>query len=333
MKFFKKIPPKIVFLLKLTTTIVLCVLIIWKVDWPNVWLSLKTTNVYWIIAAFSVMILSVFLSALKWKILLDIHSINFSLMQLFKFYFSGSFFNNFLPSTIGGDSYRIIKTFQNGKNKTGSYLAVFMDRLTGVFFLILMGVAGALIAFVNYGDKLSKYFLLSGTAILIILITGFVMIKFKGFELKKLLLKYIPFKMKGFFRAIEDYKGKNYHIFLITSISILFNLLLVFSRVFMLFSVNQSCTYLDLVIVVAASNIISLLPVTINGIGLKDATFVYLLAHYGVSYDPAVVVAVLVRALNIPLSLIGGIYYMIDKNSAEVKKIPEREFQTNQIYK
>jgi phenylacetate-CoA ligase len=327
MKIFKKVPKKIILVLKVIVTTALCLLIVWKVDWANIWSSLKTANLYWIIAAFLIMVFNVFLSAYKWKILLAVHNIIFSFSQLSKFYFIGSFINNFLPSTIGGDSYRVFKTFPDDKSKIGSYLAVIMDRVTGLFFLTLMGVIGALIAFINDGDKLSEYFLVSGVGILFILMLGFIIIKFKGLKLRKLTVRYLPEKIRNISKVIDDYKGESFNIFLIAFISILFNILLVFSRVLMLFSVNQSCSFLDVVIVIAASNIISLLPITINGLGLRDGTFVYLLTYYGVSYEPAVIVAVLIRVLNIPLSLIGGIYYLRDKQSVEKKGSSIEEIQ------
>lgn len=323
----KKISPKLFFVIKLIVTLVLCYVIIKNVDWANIWESLKNTNIYWITAAFILMILNVYVSAYKWKIHLDVHKINFSFNQLSKFYYIGAFFNNFLPTTVGGDGYRVYKTFQDDKSKAGPFVAVVMERVTGMIALIILGVIGAVIAYISDKDQLSEYLLLAGSGILLVLLVAVLAVKYKGEKLKELSLKYLPQKMNSLIERLTDYKGQTYNIFLIVLISVIFNLMLIASRIFLLFSVNETCTFFQMAIVLAGSNIIALIPISINGIGLRDGSFVYLLTYYGVSYDPSVLVAVLIRILNIPLSLIGGLYYLGNKSS-KIEKVTNKEFQS-----
>ena len=65
--------------------------------------SLKDFNLKWLPLIFLLIILSVVVSAFKWGILLKAQNETISIRNLFGYYMSGLFFNNFLPSSIGGD--------------------------------------------------------------------------------------------------------------------------------------------------------------------------------------------------------------------------------------
>ena len=143
----------ILFLLKLLITIGLCAVIFWKVDWRGTWNALQHTNLLILIVVFAGMILNVFISTLKWKILLSIHWIRFELSQLYKYYFTASFFNNFLPSTIGGDGYRIYKTFRNPASKAGAVTSVLVERVTGILALIFIGFIGGIVSYLQTGNE------------------------------------------------------------------------------------------------------------------------------------------------------------------------------------
>jgi glycosyltransferase 2 family protein len=80
---------------------------------------------------------------------LSIHRVPFEFRTLQKYYFIAMFFNNFLPSTIGGDSYRVIKTMHNPRSRSSAVIAVLMERLTGLAALLLLGYLGAIVEYLR----------------------------------------------------------------------------------------------------------------------------------------------------------------------------------------
>lgn len=309
------ISKKIYLVIKIIITIGLITFLLSKVNWDEVWVVLENASLLFLILTFALMVFSVYVSAYKWKILLEIHNIHFSFYKLSKYYYMGSFFNNFLPSTIGGDSYRIFKTFSDSYSKASPVMAVLMERISGMILLLIVGSIGALISFLMTKDMISYYVVLSGFVLffLVFLFMYLYIIK-KSFFLK-LFDKYAPKKIKKNIHPLRDFRGKKKEIIRVFYYSLIFNLILILSRLTLLYAVGSECNFYELSVVVMVSNIIALVPITINGLGLRDGIFIYLLQNYGVLYEPALIVMLLSRILTIPLSLIGGLYYLSDKKS------------------
>src|SRR5690606_18422664 len=92
-----------------------------------------------------ILIALVFVSAYKWRLLLSIHGVEYSTLRLSRYYFVALFFNNFLPTSIGGDGYRIYKTINNGRSKASAIIAVVMERVTGFGTLLALGAGAAVL--------------------------------------------------------------------------------------------------------------------------------------------------------------------------------------------
>ena len=82
-----------------------------------------------------IVLVNIVLSSLKWRILLLSDQINIPLSKLVVSYVIGSFFNVFLPSTIGGDSYRIYDIMRQSGQGVRTAASVFADRLSGFIAL------------------------------------------------------------------------------------------------------------------------------------------------------------------------------------------------------
>ena len=77
---------------------------------------------------------------------------------------------------------------------------------------------------------------------------------------------------------------------------------------------GEACSYFGLAIVVTISTLAGLLPISINGIGVTDSSFIYFIEKFGISYDPGLMIMILTRILLIPISLIGGLIYFREKH-------------------
>lgn len=321
----KKSNKKTIRLLKLIVTLALCGFILWKIDWKSLDDAAESINFILLMAVFFAMVLNVFLSTLKWKILLAIHGIQFRFSVLYKYYFTAAFFNNFLPSTIGGDGYRIFKTFRNPESKEGAVTTVIVERITGILALLLLGFVGSIVIFLRNGDVIARDVMFAGLIGIGIFLLCFPVVVLKADLFRKLAGKYLPGKIKKVVAHIQDYQHNLSKTMLVILLSLLFQSFLLVYRLLLIYAVGESIPIFSLAVVVAVSTVIALIPISINGIGLMDGSYIFLLVHYGVGYDQAVIVMLLIRLLQLPLSLVGGIFYQLDKSLLQVPDVQPEE--------
>jgi uncharacterized membrane protein YbhN (UPF0104 family) len=95
---------------KVFITVGLCAYLLFHANWDEVPGLLGKVGLPVATIVFIIMLLSITISTYKWDIILQVHKIFFKFNALHKIYFIATFFNNFLPTSIGGDGYRIYKT-------------------------------------------------------------------------------------------------------------------------------------------------------------------------------------------------------------------------------
>ena len=293
----------------------LCAVIIVKVNWHETWRALYQANWFMLIIVLIGMIVNVFTSTLKWKILLSIHKITINFSQLLKYYFTATFFNNFLPSTIGGDGYRILKTFNNSVSKAGAITSVFIERLTGIMALMIIGFLAGMIGYVKTGNDISRLVVIGGLVGIVLLIVLSLILKITKNPLKRLLRKIVPPKFSGVTEQLKEYNHQNQKIVQVILLSFLFQLSLLFYRLLLVYAVGASISIANLAVAIALSTFIALAPISINGLGLLDGSYIYLLTNFHVDYEQAFIVMILIRVLNVSLGLMGGVFYFFDKKT------------------
>jgi len=73
-------------------------------------------------------------------------------------------------------------------------------------------------------------------------------------------------------------------------------------------------------LIVPVITVIGLIPVTINGIGLREGAFVFIFTQMGVTASQSLILSLLYRLGIIILSLVGGVLYIIDDINNKVVK-------------
>ena len=306
---------KIFFLFKAAVTIALCAIIIWNINWKDLRDAFFNVNPILIAVVFGCMVLNIAISTIKWRILLSIHKIKFNFANLHKYYFTAVFFNNFLPTNIGGDGYRIYKTIKNESSRIGAVIAVLTERVTGILTLVFLGTLGA--SYLLFTDNDNGPFLrvILWISLAIILISCVCIIFLPKIAAKFSTNEKLPQKIKTFLLLIDDYRDEPLKTFQIVLVSIFFHIFTFFWMTILIKAIGSNFSVTKLAVTLMISNLAAVLPISINGIGLLDGSFVYVAGKFGMSYEHAVMVMGLNRALLIPLSLIGGLFYLKDKKA------------------
>lgn len=317
----KNIPPRLIFILKLFVTIFLFVIILRNVHWTAFFEALHRSNLILIAAVFGLLVANILLSAYKWKILLSIHGIYFEFKKLSRYYFTAFLFNNFFPTNIGGDGYRIYKTLKNPNSRAGAVTAILTERLSGILALLVIGFMAGMVGYIKDGDKFSQLLIALGAVGGLVVIFFLFLIFHDSYIPWILNLKFLPEKIKKVIAHIKDYRQFPSKMIQVILISILFHIIFILFRYLLILAVGADIPLYHLVTAVVLSTLVALIPISINGFGLMDGSFIFLLVTYGVVNEAAVVVMVLIRAMQIPVSLIGSLFYFLDKQTHSIKEM------------
>lgn len=289
-------------IIKLLVTLGFVAWIVFKVNWPEVGLYLIKIK-WWQIAIYiALVILGMLISAHKWRLLAAQKGLRFSLMESFKLYLTGTFINNFMPSFIGGDTYRAYEIGKLEKKYAEAASSVMMDRITG----FVGGSALALIFALFNLENILKSKLLMGLYILLIL--SFVFDIFlarlrNSAYLKEKLGRWIPAKIKHFLRELGSYNNNSGILTKATIWGAIFAFVGVAIPNYILFwSLGIHIGIMDYLSTIFIISIILVIPISINNIGLKEWAYITFFGIYGISSASVISVAILSRFLQMLLS-------------------------------
>ncbi len=267
-----------------------------------------------LLLAFTMMLLGVSINAYKWQIMLKLHGVHFGFPKLYGYNFTAIFFNNFLPTSIGGDGYRIYKTFGNQRSNPSSVIAVVMGRLTGVIALLTIAYISSFIVYRSRGDEMSETLMNFGHgSVVLTLIAALLFVSLQGYQRLK------RWKNKPrLVRIVLEHGGDYLHqpassayVMLISFYYHVHNSMIFY--LLLRYGAGVDLSIAELFVVLALVNLVGMLPISINGLGVVDITFVFLLGVYGVDNDSALSVMLISRMLTILLSLIGAGVYISDR--------------------
>ncbi len=313
-------------MLKLAVTLALVGLIVFYADWGRFLDILKTANPLLVFCVFCLMVLCVSISAWKWQSLLRIHGAQFGFVKLHRWYFVAMFFNNFLPTSIGGDGYRVWRTLENSRSRTSAVLAVLVERLSGIASLLGLGLLGALIGWFIHGHRLSGFYLICGVAGLILAGIFLCWLFFNDGVKRLRQWPRLPEKARIVIEHLDDYAtDPGASIRAVVIISVVFHAVSLLWMSTLVRSVGDSIAVHDLALVAALISVVAVIPISINGIGVVDGSFIWLAGQFGVSYEAALGVMLLQRALLIPISLCGAWLYFRDGKDRRIRPAEEIE--------
>ena len=128
---------------KLSVSIILLVVLFAKVDTVQLRQTARLASVPWLIMAIAVFGASTIGAVWRWSLLLKAQHIEIPFRSLLGTLLIATYFNNFLPSNIGGDVIRIRDTGRHANSKTLATTVVLMDRILGLVALVFVAALGA----------------------------------------------------------------------------------------------------------------------------------------------------------------------------------------------
>lgn len=261
--------------------------------------NIKLLNWKYIPIIFLLLIANYVVSSIRWKSLLIYKGTeNVSVGFLTKLYFIGSFFNNFMPTSIGGDVYKIYALNKKIKDGAKAFSSTFMERFTGIVVLAFISAFG-LIDLIGYWS----------IGLFISMIVGF----FIGLKMLKILSKKIK-KLSKLYESLIAYKGHTKTIVWAIITSLVVQLISIFTQYFIFKSIGITLPIWYSLFVFPVITISGFFIPSLNGIGVQDALYIQLFASVGVGAEVAASASILYHLARLGVSLIGGVLYATSKN-------------------
>lgn len=302
--------------LKALVTVGLCAWLLARADWGRIGRALAEADHGQLLLVFVAMVLCVTISTWKWWVLLRIHGASFPFAALHRHYFVAMFFNNFLPTSIGGDGYRVYRTWRNPRSRTAAVLAVFMERLSGIVSLLLIGLAAAAASYYRSGNSLAGLVYHAGLAGLAVAVPLGLLLFHPRVQAWIVSRPRLPGVVRQLLSHLGDYRRDPARFGLVIAISLGFHVFSLGWMWLLIHALGQDFSIIDLAVISALLSLVAIVPLSINGIGLIDGSFIFLAGQFGLAFDPALAVMLIQRALLIPISVAGAWLYFRGRGQA-----------------
>jgi len=307
-------------LIKLGVTLGLLALLYRRIDVPKFAGRLGEIRWSWVGVFWLILLVNTAISTVKWRALLRADGIRLSYRTLFSSQLIGSFFNMFLPSTIGGDAYRIVDVSQRSARTANTVASVIADRLSGFLALALYG----LILFPVFRSRYNpdpRLFLLPATAF-----AGLMVVVLALWE--QALLRRIAGWLPQRFRAklekpldallasMRVYGSQPRVMLTMALISFMFQ----FFAILAVYSISRAAglaiPLLPFGFFVPFITLMEMIPISIFGIGLRDVGYVWFMHSVAHSSDDAAAMSLLYVAATVIYVSLGGLLYLAKRESS-----------------
>lgn len=301
---------------KLVFSIGLIYWILGRADVEEIMGAVQHANLPLLLCAFCMNFVGYALSVSRWQILLKVQGIQASRFYLLKSFMVSFFFNNLLPSTFGGDAIRAYDSWKIGQCKAKAVVSVFADRFLGLVALTILVWGGLTLSWELTAELPLFPLWIVGSTI------GAVGLCWLVFSPKKESGGAFPATGPKFLEQAFRFIQKVFEAFLVfkdqkktlakalgISLALQVNVIVYYFLVAQ--SLNFEIPLHSFFFFIPVVLFMMMIPVTINGIGIRENAFAYFLGMFGVSISEALAFAWLTYAFILIQGLLGGIVYMV----------------------
>lgn len=316
--------------LQLLLSLVLLALLLNSVGIGEVVDTLTEVRWAWYLPAFLLFLANIVIRAYRWYILLNSLNDRPSFGLLLYLYFVGFFANNFIPSGFGGDVVKVVSLRQRYGHGAEALSSVMMDRITG-----LMGSAIIALAALAWNSLEHVTSVELPTALWLLIAAISVGIPLSFFVLRwsnpiKWLTRFFPRvsslpkfdKFEQLVDTVRRYPLPALLLSLLTSIPFTLSLVFLQYCIARAFGVELPLAVFGLFVPIVA--LANALPITFNGLGVREGAYVFLFGAVDVPAGTAVAMSLSFYFLRFAAGLIGGILYAVS-SLAQMLRSPHAE--------
>ncbi|MCB9496870.1 MAG: flippase-like domain-containing protein [Fibrobacteria bacterium] len=264
--------------LQVVVTIALVAWVLSRNDAPAVLDHLRAVELRWLAAAAGMMAVSVLLGAWQWERLLVVQGVRASARRLLRAYSLGMFLNFVLPTGVGGDFVRAVAVQRDTKSGARGVAATLLDRFVGLFTLAFFAFAASLLLVAGDHDPLfERMALLTGLVSL-----GFCVVAAILFS-RRFLGWFAPLTrwvgegrllstardLRG---AFLEYRTNPGPVLQVVGLSLVVQFQRIVVHAFCAQALGLSIEFAWFLLFVPIVSLVSILPVSVGGWGLREGT-------------------------------------------------------------
>jgi uncharacterized membrane protein YbhN (UPF0104 family) len=303
--------------IKLAVSVALLAWLFSRVDMGALWATARRALPGWLAIAFAIYTINVLLTVWRWWLLVDAQELDVSFSQLSASMLVALFFNNFLPSNIGGDVIRISDTAKAARSKTLATTIVLVDRTMGMMGLVLVAACGATMVAAGTGQvrlPLGPSWLwagfLAGAAVGVPMIwspAGF------GRLLQPLTVvhpEWVGGRIGSVTMTLERFRSRLGALAGCFVGAVFVQVATVAFHLAVARALDIHIGAFDLAVAVPLAGITQMLPVSVNGFGVREAAFCFYFTRIGLPCEQAILLSLTATALVMLFSLSGAAVYI-----------------------
>jgi hypothetical protein len=278
-------------ILQYLVTLILIALLLREVQFSEVIGVLKSMDVYLLLASVLIMVVNKLVATIRWKDLLKAVNLNLPLLKLYELNLHSIILNTIFPSTVGGDTYRVVQLIREQKSgRMALAIATTLDRALGIVALLFLTFAT--VAFNQFiGPQIAAtFFVASGIAV----VASMLLLWGQGSRFIKAILKFsrnewITAKLAQSIKILEIYQNRKRALVYALALSILFQIGSIYNQFVLFQAIRVDIPFILLLFAIPITALITTIPISLGGLGLREVSLLSILAVVGV--DNATVVS------------------------------------------
>ncbi|HEX7627630.1 MAG TPA: lysylphosphatidylglycerol synthase transmembrane domain-containing protein [Candidatus Methanoperedens sp.] len=300
----KNLKKTAIFLIKLSVSTILLTYLISMAGPEKIIGLFYQANSFNLIAALLCYVTIIYVSAFRLQLLIP----NIlPLKSVFAISAIGYFFNMFLPSGISGDVARVYylkKEINKTKNVHLVDLAApfVMEKYFGLVSVLVIGLVVLPFALSIFdSSQIANAIVPTIVFLLLVFCLGMIFFKFRFFKNNRFI--------SIFYAYLDSFKDKKrlYAVFLYSAVIQIISIVAIYS---ISEGMGLGVSFFFFIVIIPIINIITILPVTLGGLGLREGAFVLFMAYQGIPPHAAISLSLMSFLLSLIASLLGLYEYM-----------------------
>jgi len=312
-------------LIRVGITLGLLAFLAYQMDLSKLWVILVSASPLLVLLGTLVHLMGVLLSVVRWRTILVSFDIHIDYSPLAKITFIGFFFNQFLPSGIGGDFFRayyLSKRKNRGMSTT--LTTTLLERSGGLCALLVIGTLFAAFEDLRV-EGVHLFYVFLGLITLYLL--GNLMLfhawihRQISWFLKKRNLEQIEAKMELVYSGLNALRGNRHSILVALFLSLLIQLITVVVVWVAALAIDIDAPFRIFMIFVPLINLSIMVPLTINGIGLRESLFYLFFSQIGLPVETSVSLSLVTFSIYLLTAVPGLIIYSLYKKEEHLDEM------------
>lgn len=282
--------------------LIVVAVLLWHYDARPIFRILSREHPAYFVAVVALYLAGQAMCACRWQLLAAVLKINGRFSEFLAYLFVGMFTNLFVPGLLGGDAARSVYLGRRHRRMGEAIASVVADRVVGLLGLFwLAAIAGAFLNFAGIPRSVIAPTIAVGA------------VSFAGYLLGPIVARLIHLMPRPIRRAggmVTPYLHHPASLIVPLALSIILQIVLAGSQYLLALGLGMSVPLTLFILCVPIANVFASLPLTLNGLGLRESAYLVLFGMAGMRKEDAIALGLLWFAATALGGLTGAIAFV-----------------------